>query len=183
MARAVAFAVIAVAAGAAGHVLAGGTATWLAITCVAVGMAVGAWGLAGREWHWPGIAALLLVGQLLTHLSLQLPALFSVHPAAHASGAGHWWPTPVMLVVHGLAAGATAAWLRWGERLVWTAARRTAAAAVAALAALRGLLNRYRGLRGVAAHGLRSARWLTPSPPRRRHLRHCVVLRAPPCAA
>jgi hypothetical protein len=182
MARAAAFAVVAVGTGAAGHVIAGGTAPWLGITVVAVGMATGAWGLAGREWQWSGIAALLFAGQLLTHLSLQLPALFSVDPAAHAGHAGHWWPSPVMLLVHGLAAGATAGWLRWGERLVWTAASRTGAAAVAALAALRGLLNRYPAPRCVALRRLRSTSWLTPSQPRRQDLRHSVVLRAPPCA-
>lgn len=180
-------AVVAVATGAAGHLVAGGAVAALGIVGATAGMAAGAWALTRRERHWKDIAALLLAGQLLTHVLLQLASLLlldpaAVHQAADAAHAGHWWPSPMMLLAHALAAGVTAGWLRWGERLVWAAARRTACAAAAAVTALRGLLSTNPGGGPVAPLGLIDATWLRPAQPQPQRLRHSVVLRAPPAA-
>ncbi|GLW63198.1 hypothetical protein Arub01_14420 [Actinomadura rubrobrunea] len=130
--------------------------------------------LAGHERSLPTILGGLLGGQFVLH------ALFSTgelhyhhhHCSAHpVSAAGHGGTA--MTVAHLLAAGASAWWLRRGERAAWRLAR------LAASVLLRPLWLTFSA---PAPQAPRAAvpRTQSSAPPRIAPLRHVLVLRGPP---
>jgi hypothetical protein len=178
-------------------------AGWLGIFAVAAQ-------LAGRERSLPGIAGLLLCGQLALHALFSLgqwhtataheghrhPAPMDGMPAGHMAGAGpspgealyHAMGSAVPMLLGHIAAAAAAGWLlRRGDAALWRVVRLSARAAQAhvfplrtALALVRALLT---GLHGAPVP--RSAPARVPKEPRAGSvlLQHCVVRRGPPAYA
>ncbi|MDN5933493.1 MAG: hypothetical protein L0I24_20910 [Pseudonocardia sp.] len=104
--------------GAAGHVLAGGTATVPVLVAAFAAAVLPAWVLSAREQSWIGIAALQVGTQQAVHM-----ALSTAGPAAAGAGLV---PHGLMFHVHVVAGLIVAAVLWLGERRLWTAARRWA---------------------------------------------------------
>jgi len=106
----------AMAAGAAAHLIGGGS---LSLVGVVAGVAVllgPVWLATGRERGWVVIAGLQVAGQQVVHVLLEL--ITGEH--------GTPLPHDVMLYGHVAAAALIATWLRCGERHLWAAARRAA---------------------------------------------------------
>jgi hypothetical protein len=160
--------VTALLAGAAGHVVAGGTLSGPPIAVAAALLLAPSWLMTAREQRFPAIAALLAVGQLSTHVTLT--ALTSASHATHTP-AKSGVPAVAMLLAHLAATILLAWWLRHGERRIWAALRRCAQVLLRAAPPL----PTGTGLRPAFAEAAVLAR---PA-----MLRHAVVLRGPPAAA
>ncbi|MBC6466459.1 MFS transporter [Actinomadura alba] len=171
LARAVVFATVCVVLAAVGHMAAGRP---VAPGSAGVGLAIVAGVtvlLAGQERSFPTIVGGLLGGQFVLH------ALF-----AQAGGGGHHHAPevlthpgggrPAMTLAHVSAALLTAWWLRRGEAVLWTLARRIAAAVVRPLA-LPGAPHPASPRLSVPPEDPPLRRLLAP-------LRHVVILRGPP---
>ncbi|TNY35844.1 hypothetical protein [Thermomonospora catenispora] len=177
--RASVFAAVCVSLTLIGHSAASGaTDARAAVLTAAIGWAgttAVAWVLSGHERSLPTILGGLLGGQFGLHVLFSAVQADQGPPAAaHAVHVGQAAGTsgPRMTLAHLLAAVAAAWWLRRGERLAWSLARRLAAFALAALPAPPEPLPVPD--RRLPPHPD------TPSRPRRTEIRHSVVLRGPP---
>ncbi|CRK55410.1 putative integral membrane protein [Alloactinosynnema sp. L-07] len=113
--------VCALAAGAVGHVVAGGAWSGPGITTAAALLLLPSWLMTVRERRFPAIAALLAAGQLSTHVTLTLMS-GAAHPGHGSSSAVT--PGPAMLLAHAAATVGLAWWIRRGERQVFAGLRR-----------------------------------------------------------
>ncbi|WP_034271565.1 hypothetical protein [Haloechinothrix halophila] len=168
----------AVFTGTLGHVAAGGHWSSAGVAFAAVLLVGPTWLLCGREQRFPRIAALLLLGQLVTHESFLLVGAATRHAAHHhAASVGEHVP---MLAGHLAAAAAVGWWLRLGERRVWRAAR------TAVTVVRRCLLRLLSVLLGILIGGVVDPHHATPHPPpvrRRRLSRQPILRRGPPVVA
>lgn len=121
--RGTVLAVVALLAGTAGHVLAGGAVPdpLLALAPLPV-LAAGAALVLRRRVDAVQVGLVLVIGQALLHLVLATaptaPAHATTHAAAHADPGGHG--TALMLGLHLLAAAAGGWWVAAGERALVT---------------------------------------------------------------
>lgn len=188
--RASVFAAVCVSLTLVGHSMASGVPdTHVTAFTVATGwagtMAV-AWVLSGHERSLPTILGGLLVGQFGLHVLFsaaqaeQEPHLVGhvVHTGhvAHSGHVAHIGQVAEasglqMTLAHLVVAVVAAWWLRRGERLTWSLARRLAAFALAAFPAPPAPLP---------APDHRTPPPETPLQPRRAEIHHSVALRAPP---
>ena len=170
--RALVLALAATLVGAASHLLTGGTLDLTGVLCAVPVLAALAWPLTGRERGWLPILGVQLVGQQVAHVLFGL-GLFG----AGAVPATHDLTLPVDAWFYGHVAAAVvvAAWLRFGERRTWAAARRAAAAVSTFWRALLRLFGHDVTYPEVVAPAVDES-LVRPSHP----LRHSLVRRGPP---
>lgn len=166
---------VALLIGSAVHLAGGGTWSPRA-AAVAVALLLGpAWLLSRRERQLPSIAALLVSGQVLTHVALEMDAAFGSERAG--MGAPSLMHEGRAVFYHLLAALVVGWWLREGERRAWQGARRAVAAVCRCVC---HLLDAAPGTRFASR-----ARPVIPAPDpelpgTRVVLRHAIVPHAPP---
>lgn len=166
--RASVAAAAATALGLAGHLAAGGDPTVFGAVLGFLVVALPSWLLTGRERGWTVIAAVQLVAQQLVHPVL-IAAAEAPEPAA--------LPHDLMFFLHVFGALLMAAWLRLGERRLWTIAHRLAAHL------MRWSRRLLHALPGPAAPRLVARPGTDPRPRLDRPLRHVVSRRGPPLPA
>lgn len=159
--------VAALLAGAAGHVIGGGTWTGSAVAVAAALLLLPCWLMTARERGLPAIAALLAFGQLSTHVTLTVSA--DSHLAHLSTELGV--PGLGMLAAHLVATVLLAWWIRQGERRVWARVRKLVRSLFVAAPVL------------CPESGLRPAFLETGLPARTALLLHTVVTRGPPATA
>jgi hypothetical protein len=123
--RAAIVAAAALALGAEGHVIAGGSlagATPVVLLFSALVLSAACWALMGRQVSAPGIIGLTVAGQVFVHMMLWL---------ACGGGYSSLMVQPAMILAHLVAASVLGAWLAYGERTVWRLIRALAFAALA----------------------------------------------------
>jgi hypothetical protein len=158
--------------GSAAHVAAGGTWSAPPIVAVAVLLFGPLWVLSRRELGLPGIATLLVSGQLVTHAALMFGS-------AHTPMADTAMPAAPSLAFHLLAAAGAGWWMRRGERRVWEHARRVLSAVCRCVCHL---------LHDAPPVDVEAAVVVIPRSRVGTHrgrlaLRHAIVLRGPPAPA
>ncbi|GAA4440536.1 hypothetical protein GCM10023148_47710 [Actinokineospora soli] len=153
---------LAVGLGGAGHLLAGGRASWSGVLFAAVLLAGPMWLAGRRELTWPVLAVLLSLGQLVVHVAFL--GVGSHDPDVH-SGPSAW----LMWAAHAAAGALLAVWLRVGERRLWRAARRCL-----------DVLTTWLPEPVVVVCPAGST---DPAVGVSALLRHCIVLRGPPAAS
>lgn len=172
-ARATVFATVCTALAITGHTMAAhalvplGAAVGGLAAIVVIGLV-----LTGTERSLPTIFGGLLGGQFLLH-TLFAAAQHGQH-LSHGSGMAPSSDGWTMTVAHVAAAVVAAWWLRCGERAVWCLARRVAAAVVRPVRALLSMRPAP-----PAGPRVRARSGATPRP-RSALLRHVVVRRGPP---
>ncbi|MGH3614851.1 MAG: hypothetical protein ACRDRK_20105 [Pseudonocardia sp.] len=114
--RAVVASAGAMAAGAAAHLIGGGSLSSVGVLAGLTVLLGPAWLATGRERGWAAIAGLQVAGQQVVHVLLEFIT------GEHGTPA----PDDVTLYGHVAAAAVIATWLRCGERHLWVAARRAA---------------------------------------------------------
>ena len=166
LARALVLTCVAVAVGAAAHLLGRGAVDPIALAAAFPLLLGLLWPLTDRERGWLPIAGAQLAGQQVVHTLLSR-AGDAVDPGL---------PVDVFLYGHVLAAVLVAVWLRRGEQRTWAAARRAARLVAAWWARLVVLLGH-----GELPYPVTAPNAASPVPlPGRPLLRHAVVRRGPP---
>lgn len=165
-ARALVLTGTAVSVGVGAHVAAGGAMTLRSVAAAVPVLLALVWSLTDRERGWLPIAGAQLAGQQAVHAILD----WGAHPAAGGL------PADVVLYAHVVAAALLATWLRFGERRVWTAARRAVRMLAAYLRFLVGLLGHHTP---VDTRPSRPRSTAVPAHARTL-LRHAVIRRGPP---
>ncbi|MFC7615250.1 hypothetical protein ACFQV2_18795 [Actinokineospora soli] len=99
---------LAVGLGSAGHLLAGGRASWSGVLFAAVLLAGPMWLAGRRELTWPVLAVLLSLGQLVVHVAFL--GVGSHDPDVH-SGPSAW----LMWAAHAAAARCSRCGCAWGS--------------------------------------------------------------------
>ena len=166
LARALVLTCVAVAVGAAAHLLGRGAVDPIALAAAFPLLLGLSWPLTDRERGWLPIAGAQLAGQQVVHTLLSR-AGDAVEPGL---------PVDVFLYGHVLAAVLVAVWLRRGEQRTWAAARRAARLVAAWWARLVVLLGH-----GELPYPVTAPNAASPVPlPGRPLLRHAVVRRGPP---